>query len=225
MMAMTISADNQILDDSPAARGEEHSWLQQQVQHLLVAVEHELRAAGPAGLSELELIRALQGERWSLIGTVDFHEPDRLYPVHFLLFHVLYRLRDQIALEGESLNISPLRLSIGQMLTRTESTALPDSTDALREFYLDLSQYFLSEAAIREMMDNFWAGNTLSRPEHSEAAEAARTLGFDELPGQFATVKKRFRKLVMRAHPDRGGDTGEIQQLNQAFSVLKAHYA
>ena len=74
-------------------------------------------------------------------------------------------------------------------------------------------------------MDNFWAGNTLSRPEHSEAAEAARTLGFDELPGQFATVKKRFRKLVMRAHPDRGGDTGEIQQLNQAFSVLKAHYA
>ena len=118
----------------------------------------------------------MQGERWSLIGTVDFHEPDRLYPVHFLLFHVLYRLRDQIALEGESLNISPLRLSIGQMVTRTESTALPDSTDALREFYLDLSQYFLSEAAIQEMMDNFWAGNTLSRPEHSEAAEAAGTL-------------------------------------------------
>ncbi len=76
------------------------------------------------------------------------------------------------------------------------------------------------------MMDNFRAGNTLSRPEHSEAAEAARTLGFDELPGgQFAIVKKRFRKLVMRAHPDRGGDTGEIQQLNQAFSILKAHYA
>ncbi|MED5466070.1 MAG: DNA-J related domain-containing protein, partial [Pseudomonadota bacterium] len=141
---MTISTDNQRFDDSPEASGEEHSWLQQQVQHLSVAVEHELRAAGPAGLSELELIRALQGERWSLIGTVDFHEPDRLYPVHFLLFHVLYRLRDQIAVEGESLNISPLRLSIGQIVNRSESTALPDSTDALREFYLDLSQYFLS---------------------------------------------------------------------------------
>ena len=49
MMAMTISADNQILDDSPEARGEERGWLQQQVQHLLVAVEHELRALAKPG--------------------------------------------------------------------------------------------------------------------------------------------------------------------------------
>ncbi|MGC8119242.1 DNA-J related domain-containing protein [Marinobacter sp. VGCF2001] len=222
---MTIPAGIQRSEDTPGTADAEHNWLQQQVQHLLVAVEHELRAAGPAGLSELELIRALQSERWGLIGAVDFHEPDRLYPVHFLLFHTLYCLRDQIAAEGESLTISPLRLSIHPQNPGATSSSLPESADKLRAFYLDLSQYFLSDTAIHEMMDNFWSGSLPSRPGSADAAAAGRALGFDELPRQFATVKQRFRKLVMRAHPDRGGDTGEVQQLNQAFSVLKAHYA
>lgn len=225
MTAMTTSVDNQLPEDSSQTISEHQDWLQQQVQHLLIAVEHELRAAGPAGLSELELIRALQGERWNLVGTVNFHQPDQLYPVHFLLFHVLYRLRDQLAREGECVNISPLRLSICELAMGAVSTSMPESADPLREFYLDLSQYFLSEKTIQEMMDNFWVGNTLSRPGHLEATEAGKVLGFDKLPEQFSTVKKRFRKLVMRAHPDRGGDTREVQELNQAFSILKAHYA
>lgn len=92
-------------------------WLEQHTEHLLVAVEHELRQVGPAGLSELELIKALQAEPWALIGRVNYHEPDQLYPVHFLLFHVLYRLRDQLAPGGESLLISPLRLTITKQQT------------------------------------------------------------------------------------------------------------
>jgi S-methylmethionine-dependent homocysteine/selenocysteine methylase len=29
---------------------------------------------------------------------------------------------------------------------------------------------------------------------------------------------------VMQAHPDRGGETEAIQNLNSAFSVMKAHF-
>ena len=64
--------------------------------HLLVATEHILRRH-PAGINELGLIKTLQEPPWELIGEVNFGEPDKLYPVHFLLFHVLYRLRDQLA--------------------------------------------------------------------------------------------------------------------------------
>lgn len=228
MMAMTIRPTPSSLPGHPLPAADSqtgHSWLHQQVDHLLVAVEHELRAAGPAGLSELALIRALQADRWALIGPVAFHEPDRLYPVHFLLFHVLYRLRDQIGESGEYLHISPLCLRISSPDTMPQASSLPDSPDALRAFYLDLSQYFLSETTIREMMDRFWSGPAGRKPAPSSAISAGKVLGLDPLPEEFSTVKQRFRKLVMRAHPDRGGDTGEVQKLNQAFSLLKAHYA
>lgn len=200
----------------------EDDCLEQQVQHLLVAVEHELRSA-PAGMNELSLIKALQKPPWELLGDVVFSEPEKLYPVHFLLFHVLYRLRDQLSEAGESLRISPLNICI-ESQTVVSGHGLPDSVDALRHFYLDLSQYRLPEDTIQQMMNDFWAGAPGQAPAQSETREAAETLGFDSVPTDFPTVKKRFRRAVMHAHPDRGGKTETIQHLNQAFAVLKAHF-
>lgn len=196
--------------------------LGQHIQHLLVAVERELRRA-PEGLSELALIKALQRPPWQLIGEVSYHDPEKLYPVHFLLFHTLYRLRDQLAETGESLHISPL----GIHLTLDDvvgGQGLPDAVDKLRAFYLDLSQYRLSEAEIQRMMNDFWAGQSGTAPDPDDALAAANTLGFEEVPDEFPEVKQRFRRAVMHAHPDRGGDTQSIQALNAAFSVLKAHF-
>ena len=152
-----------------------------QIQHLLVATEHILRRH-PAGINELGLIKTLQKPPWELISEVNFGEPDKLYPVHFLLFHVLYRLRDQLA-TGE-----------------------------------------LPEDAINRMMDDFWAGRSGNRPAAKEVTEAAETLGFESVPPGFDDIKQRFRRAVMQAHPDRGGETETIQDLNQAFAVLKAHF-
>lgn len=208
----------------PAVADHNNLRLNQHLQHMSVAVEHELRVAGPIGLSELELIKSLQKEPWALIGTVNFYAPDQLYPVHFLLFHVLYTLRDQLARAGEALTISPLRLTISAQQT-VACDGLPGKEDKLRAFYLDLSQYHLSNATIQTMMDDFWTGHTRSRPDLPAAAVAASALGFSTLPEQFAPIKQRFRQLVMQAHPDRGGDTETIQKLNEAFSVLKSHYA
>ncbi|RBP25965.1 DnaJ-like protein [Marinobacter pelagius] len=199
-----------------------HRLLDHQVQHLLVAVEHELRKA-PRGTSELALIRALQAPPWELIGEVSFRDPESLYPVHFLLFHVLYRLRDQLAGTGESLEISPLEIRLKPQ-TVVSGTGPPDQEDGLRRFYLDLDQYRMSGDRIRRMMDDFWARRPTCSPESSELLRAAEVLGFDSLPGDFATVKSRFRRFIMAVHPDRGGDTASVQELNQAFSVLKSHF-
>jgi hypothetical protein len=196
--------------------------LEQHIQHLLIAVERELRQS-PAGLSELELIRALQHPPWELVGEVQFHEPEQLYPVHFLLFHVLYLLRDQCAGTGTTLTISPLSIRLQEDRT-VSGNGLPDTGDNLRRFYLDLSQYHLPEGAIQTMMDNFWAGRTGTAPALTDALAAAEVLGFECVPDHFPEVKLRFRRAVMQAHPDRGGDTEAIQRLNQAFAVLKAHF-
>ncbi|MGB1837900.1 DNA-J related domain-containing protein, partial [Marinobacter adhaerens] len=134
----------------------EDDCLEQQIQHLLVAVEHVIRST-PAGMNELSLIKALQGQPWELLGDVVFSEPEKLYPVHFLLFHVLYRLRDQLSEAGESLQISPLNIRIEKQSV-VSGEGVPDSVDTLRQFYLDLSQYRLPEEAIQRMMNDFWAG-------------------------------------------------------------------
>lgn len=196
--------------------------LEQQIQHLLVAVEHELRTA-PAGMDELSLIKVLQKPPWELLGDVVFSEPEKLYPVHFLLFHVLYRLRDKLFETGESLRISPLGIRIEtQAVVSGEGS--PDRVDTLRQFYLDLSQYQLPEEAIQRMMDDFRSGAPGPAPAQSETRKAAKVLGFNAVPADFRAVKQRFRRAVMHAHPDRGGNTETIQYLNQAFAVLKAHF-
>ncbi|MBW4933543.1 DNA-J related domain-containing protein [Marinobacter sp. F4206] len=207
---------------SDSAARSDNGILEQQIQHLLVAVEHELRQA-PDGVSELALIKALQQPPWELIGDVCFNDPEKLYPVHFLLFHTLYRLRDQLSQTSETLQIAPLRIRLVPQ-TVIGGSGLPDEKDKLREFYLDLSQYRLPEDAIQRMMDDFWAGRPGNRPEASETLAAAEKLGFNKVPDSFPEVKQRFRRAVMQAHPDRGGDTRSIQALNQAFAVLKAHF-
>ncbi|QSP96535.1 molecular chaperone DnaJ [Marinobacter salinisoli] len=200
----------------------QHHALEQQIQHLMVAVEHELRQA-PEGLSELYLLKALQAEPWKLFGEISFSEPEKLYPVHFLLFHVLYRLRDTLSGAGLALEISPLTIRL-ELCPVVSSTGLPQGNDKLRAFYLDLSHYQLDDAVILQMMDNFWAGQSGTAPAEADVREASELLGFDSIPQTFAEVKQRFRRAVMQAHPDRGGDTGEIQRLNQAFAVFKNHF-
>lgn len=200
----------------------EQQWLELQIQHLLIAVEHELRTR-PSGINELELIKTLQKPPWELLGPVNFHDPGELYPAHFLVFHALYRLRDLVARQGEAMVISPLVIRLYQSPVVAGSGPVAEQ-DGLREFYLDLTQYELPEESIHKMMDDFWSGRTVHKPRQEDTLSAASTLGFDTVPRDFSQVKYRFRRAVMQAHPDRGGDTKTIQSLNEAFSILKAHF-
>lgn len=205
--------------DTPSHQDEKLAF---QIQHLLIATERILREH-PAGINELALIKALQRPPWELIGPVNYAEPDKLYPVHFLVFHVLYRLRDQVAGAGESLSISPLLIRLADQ-EAISGTGVPGEMDRLRAFYLDLSKYQLPEASILRMMDDFWSGRHGHQPARSEVIDAAGTLGFAGVPASFDDVKYRFRRAVMHAHPDRGGETETIQDLNSAFSILKLHF-
>ncbi len=222
MTAMNTPTTSTLSEQAPVSRNQ-LAWLEQQADHLQLAAEHELRAAGAPGLSELELIRALQSDRWQLIEPVSFNDPTALYPVHFLLFHSLYRLQTELAQTGEALMISPLRLCIFD--TGSGSTQpLPAEEDPLRRYYLDLSRYFLSGHDIQCMMERFLAGVALASSSPEEVQEAAQVLGFEAPPADFRPVKQQFRRRVMQAHPDRGGRTEDIQELNRAFSVLKRHF-
>ena len=46
-----------------------------------------------------------------------------------------------------------------------------------------------------------------------------KVLGVDPKSSQ-GDIKKAFRKLSLKHHPDRGGDAEEFKKINEAYSTL-----
>jgi len=191
-----------------------------QIDQLRDAVEAILRTT-PEGLSELALIRALQQPPWSILGEIDFRTPAAIYPAHFLLFHTLYRWRCELSdTAEETLEINALRIQI-RPVAESQRAEL-DRADPLQHFYLDLDNYKLETETIDRMIDDFWQG--IRRPADAELAFACERLGITCPPESLQAARASFRRLAMRHHPDRGGSTGTLQQLNEAIAVVKQYF-
>lgn len=179
---------------------------------------HCLLCGDPAGLSEHCLIELLRKPPHALLPVLRPDDTLGLFRSHFLLFHVLYRLRERLLREeGGELIISPLQIRIGPY--RKAKAGLRRS-DPLRDYYLDLSQ--LEQTGERElegMLSGFW--QRLQAADERE--QALVVLELDE-PVDFALIKHQYQRLVMRHHPDRGGEPERMQALNDAFAVLQRYY-
>ncbi|MFE8071578.1 DNA-J related domain-containing protein [Marinobacteraceae bacterium S3BR75-40.1] len=194
------------------------------VERLIPAVESILRSH--SSITEHQLIKILQAPPWRLLGKVVFSDPASLYPVHFLLFHVLYRLRDELVAESqETLHISPLEIQITAIHSAGDSQV--GESDPLSEFYRNLDNLTLSREAIEQMMDDFWRGQAgMSAGGSSEGSlqEACAVLEVPCPPENYKNTKQQFRRLAMQRHPDRGGSNRELQALNQAMAVIRQYF-
>lgn len=198
---------------------------------LLENIEHHiygLLLQEKSGISEYGLLKKLAG---TTDGAESLHFKDSfdsdldLFQSHFLLFHLLYRLKQKLfAKEGYHVEISPLNI---QLHTQKKSTApQEDATktvtqtigcaDPLALYYLDLSHLEKTDAkAVEKLLQRFYAG--LSGPNTRKSA--LETLGLTD-PVDDLTIKKRYRSLAMTHHPDRGGDTETLKAINQAMTQL-----
>lgn len=187
------------------------------------ALEEDLLARlqdHPGGISEFDLLQALRAENHPVIaGATGEPGGHRLFQEHFALFHLLYRLRDRCHAEGRArLEISPLRIRLQPY--RPGEGALPEPADPLRDYYLDPGNLHGTSAAdVDEMLGRFWARmQGLERRD-----EALRVLGLDADAG-YEQARERYRRLAMEHHPDRGGDTRRLQEINAAMEALaRAH--
>lgn len=148
----------------------------------------------------------------------NYHDAPALFRRHFILFHALYKLRDELRVAGSGdLCISPLK--IAKLPYQPGAGALAEP-DPLRDYYLDISHLEnTSESEIEDMLGRFWT----RLHAHDDKQGALRVMQLEE-PLDRATIKRRYRKLVMRYHPDRGGDTALLQELNAAVEVLLTIY-
>ena len=182
---------------------------------LFAAIQIELERHH-TGIKEYDLLMALKRH-----GFFDFLDdapvpPLVMFRAHFLLFHALYLLRDDFLAEQSALlKIDVLKI---QMIDYEPGLASLCERDALRDYYLDITQLEnTSEDEIFELLANFW--NRMKC--HGQRDQALATMGLAD-PVSDQVIKKTYRRLVMRHHPDRGGETSRLQEINAALSILLA---
>lgn len=182
-------------------------------EDFFAAVTREL-ARRPGGVSEYDLIGVLrEAGYFSFMGPSPVPHHD-LFCAHFLLFHVLYRLRDQARqAQAAELEIGALKIIWRPYRPATGALGRPDP---LRAYYLDLANLRETTAHdVDELIASFWR-----RLQGNERrAEALACLGLSD-PVDDATIKQAYRRLAMEHHPDRGGDTQQLQAINAALAVL-----
>lgn len=176
----------------------------------------------PDGLSEYELLKQLAGQS-SFFAKSDTDSPSRglsLFQRHFLLFHCLYLLEQRYrANQSGILIISALEIKLRPYRDDNETNqadAALTTPDPVRDYYLDITQLqATSEHDLDEMLGKFW----LALARYDTRDETLALLGLSD-PVDDLTIRKKYRELVMQHHPDRGGDTDTILQLNAAISKL-----
>jgi len=175
----------------------------------------------PAGLKEYDLLKLLHEQLPAEQQTLLFDNL-ALFQQHFLLFHGLYKLSEQLHAEQaghliiEALNIQWLPYHI-----EAQQSASLQRSDPLRTYYLDIKNLEnTSEQDVDNLLASFW----VKMSDDSDKLTALALFGLEE-PCDLATIKRRYRQLLATHHPDRGGDVATTQSLNEAMAVLKRCYA
>jgi DnaJ-domain-containing protein 1 len=176
----------------------------------------QILRAHPTGLTEFQLLRRLQAEDPEGFPKDLFADSQALFRAHFLLFHALYRMRDNLVREHRAiLEIDVLGIAL-RSYAKSGDTQL-ERADALRDYYLDLGNLRNTDADdLERMLGRFW----VRYYANGRRAEALQVLGLED-PVDAATVIRRYRQLAMRHHPDRGGDSGCFRAIREAMEILR----
>ncbi|QEY60406.1 molecular chaperone DnaJ [Pseudomonas sp. C27(2019)] len=190
----------------------------------LVKTLQRLLEAKHTGLSEYELLKQLISEQHPLFISANLSDVLSLFRSHFVLFHALYLLRDNLRSAGQlDLKISPLHICLQPITTRSSTQSqMPNLSDPLRAYYLDLDNL---SATDREAVEQLLNSSLASLQPSQQLSDALAELGIEQPLHTLNSedLRSHYRKLVSRHHPDRGGCTERLQRINQAMDMVRAY--
>jgi len=187
------------------------------VDNPLLAPIARLLHRHPDGLSEYALMQQLEFDGLALDAEPDVSADLLLFRKHFLIMNALYRLEQVLYEEGYELSISALHIQLHPLERRAASTeGIPAKPDPLREYYLDWSEFEKSSSAyVANLLDSFWRRYFCD--ERLNDAWAVLELEPGASP---AAVRRAYRRLAGRHHPDRGGDAEQFRRVREAYELL-----
>jgi len=167
----------------------------------------------PDGIGEYDLLQILKDQGYFEI--LKGHPlPHDLFRAHFILFHALYKLRDEgFANEQYFLIINTLKIKLLPYIPGEKSL---NNYDSLRDYYLDQNNLVETTSDdVYELLSSFWKKFKSINNRQQALAELDLTD-----PVEDSLIKKTYRQLIMIHHPDRGGDKDKLQALNAAIEIL-----
>lgn len=192
-----------------------------------------------APLSEFELIKTLQQPPYELLSKQALQGTLDLFQTHFLVFHCLYRLRDEWQHSGLGwLRIEPLAIQLLSLDSLTGNTPYAEGLNLVREdpltdYYLDLSNWTNTSALdVEQLLDSFWqrftgstdAGSSalsLTKVTAAQRSEALVVMDLAAMPVNLIQLKRDFRRQLHQCHPDKGGSNQAVLELQRAYQVLR----
>lgn len=183
-----------------------------------------LRVEFEAGISEFLLLQRLKQSPWNLFVQVNLSDSLDLFRCHFTLFNALYTLSDQwLSTEQRSLDIHTLCIRLVSVVASDKEYGLA-AHNKLRHYYLDWSNFTTTKGAdVDALINSFWQRLQIGDDNTPGVSDARECLGL--LPQESFTtesLKKRYRRLMLNCHPDKGGSHSNAQKVITAYRVLRA---
>ncbi|WP_049722011.1 DNA-J related domain-containing protein [Gilvimarinus polysaccharolyticus] len=189
---------------------------------LLEPLQLLLNEAGQV-YSEQSLIKLLVAQE--LLPKDYSANPLLLFQTHFALFNALYLWRDELLTQGLDLDIGLLDVRVRTLEQATEQAVGGAREANLRDYYLDWSHYHAAtQSSVEGLLNDFWRQAASVQVNSDDRARALAIMSL-EAPVTLQEVKLRYRRLAMTAHPDRGGDAQQQQDINWAMALLRRDLA
>ena len=138
-----------------------------------------------------------------------------LYQKLFVLHNSLQRL------QGRRSDRGYINLDVGLVDVKLNYLSVPDTSRQ----HLPQEQMFFFDAhlfenitadQVQKLIDQFWLNSASS----SEQKHAYDFFGIND-DASWSSIKKRYRELSNRYHPDKGGDPEQFMKMQEAYNCLR----
>ncbi|MZI95162.1 DnaJ domain-containing protein [Vibrio sp. CAIM 722] len=150
-----------------------------------------------------------------------------LFKRNFLMMNALYQLQDTLYPE-KWLQVEAMNIVLSPMF-RSDMHYI-DTDDPLRDYYMEWSNYEASEGEVRRLLNEFWTryrkfvGGDETEHKNLNRLQALRLFELDE-SATWSDIRKTWRKLALRWHPDReNGNSDKFRILCEAWHVLRCDH-
>ncbi|NOH96994.1 DNA-J related domain-containing protein [Vibrio sp. 99-70-13A1] len=145
-----------------------------------------------------------------------------LFKRNFLIMNALYQLQETLYPESW-LQVQAMNIEL--MVNLQSSQNAIDHEDPLRDYYVHWHNYEADEGEVKRLLNEFWTRyRKFVGSNNGVDMDRAKALNLFELPMDATQVeiRKRWRKLALKWHPDRDqGNTSKFRILCEAWNILR----